>query len=167
MDRYPEGAYHFVREGLECAAQSIHGQLTPPQFMIAQYMSDQSIDLVEVRERLEEGALDAELVDAISEAGGIDALNRNVSGNDLCWAIRDFAIRRWGMVADVVLKHWNLTRTEDFGSIVFALVDYGFMQKEPHDSPGDFRDVFDFDDAFRKSYRIDLSQPSQDDDSPR
>ncbi len=157
VNKYSEGAYHFVRDGLEYAAQSIHGPMTPPQLVIARYMSEQSIDLAEVIERLEDGSLDAEVAAAIKEAGGIDGLNRNVSGHDLCWALRDFALRRWGNLADVVLRHWNVKCTQDFGRIVFALVEHGLMQKEPHDSASDFKDVFDFDEALTKCYRIDDS----------
>jgi uncharacterized repeat protein (TIGR04138 family) len=44
-----------------------------------------------------------------------------------------------------VLRRWNIHSTTDFGRIVFALVDNGFLQKTEQDRIEDFRDVFDFD----------------------
>ncbi len=151
---YPEPAYHFVRDGLEYSARATHGPMTPPQFLVAQYMSEESIDLAEIIERLECGSLDPMVAAAVKQAGGIDQLNRNVSGEDLCWALRAFALRQWGLLTKLVLSSWNIRGTEDFGRIVFALVDYGFMQKEPHDSMDDFVAVYDFDEAFRQSFHI-------------
>ncbi len=148
---YPEEAYHFIRDGLEYASRSIHGHVTPPQFVVARYMSEEGIDLAEVMERLENGTLDAAVAAAVKQAGGYDQLNRNVSGTDLCWALRDFALRQWGMMADLVLQKWNIKSTDDFGRIVFALVENGFMQKEPHDSIDDFRSVYDFAEVFKPS----------------
>jgi uncharacterized repeat protein (TIGR04138 family) len=45
-----------------------------------------------------------------------------------------------------------VTKTEDFGEIVFNLVEAGILGKTDADSREDFRDVFDFDDAFEKQY---------------
>jgi uncharacterized repeat protein (TIGR04138 family) len=151
---YPEEAYHFVRDGLEYAARNVHGPMTPPQFTVAQYLSDEGIDLAEAMDRLQSGALPPAIEAAVRQAGGFDELNRNVGGSDLCWALRDFALRQWGLLASLVLHQWNIRRTEDFGRMIFALVDAGFMQKEPHDSIADFRAVYDFDEAFDKSYHI-------------
>ncbi len=151
---YPEAAFHFVRDGLEYSARETHGPMTPPQFLVAQYMSNESIDLVEVMERMENGSLDPMVAAAVKQAGGSESLNRNVSGEELCWAFREYARRRWGLLAKLVLGRWNIKTTEDFGRIVFALVDHEFMQKESHDTMADFVAVYDFDHAFRKSFQI-------------
>lgn len=146
---YAEEAYHFVREGLEYAAGSIHGPMTPAQFVVSQYMAEESIDLADVFERFENGTLEAPVAAAVEQAGGFEMLNRNVSGQDLCWALRDFALKRWGMLADLVLRQWGVRNTDAFGHIVFALVENGFMQKESHDQPSDFASVYDFSTAFK------------------
>jgi uncharacterized repeat protein (TIGR04138 family) len=73
---------------------------------------------------------------------------RHVSGQDLARGLRDLAIRNYGVLAGAVLAHWNIHTTMDFGKIVFAMVESGMMHKTPEDNIDDFRDVFDFDEAF-------------------
>jgi uncharacterized repeat protein (TIGR04138 family) len=52
-------------------------------------------------------------------------------------------------MARTVLHRWNIKRTEDFGKIVFAMVDLGLMRKTEEDTIRDFEGVFDFHEAFR------------------
>lgn len=78
-------------------------------------------------------------------------LGRHVSGQQLCLGLRDFALDRWGMMAPAVLETWNVRRTEDFGRMVFAMIEHGLMSKTPQDTLDDFRAVFDFDEAFAPS----------------
>lgn len=75
---------------------------------------------------------------------------RHVSGQQLCMGLREYAILKYGLLAPAVLAHWNLARTDDFGRIVFAMVDAGLMSKTPQDSLDDFRSVFDFAEAFSR-----------------
>ncbi|NOS99815.1 MAG: hypothetical protein HOP29_04220 [Phycisphaerales bacterium] len=152
--RYAAEAYYFMREGLDFAARSLHGPMTPAQFVVAQYMAAEKIDLQEVFARHARGVLDPTVAAAVDQADGPTELNRNISGVNLCWALRDFAHQRWGLLAGLVLKQWGIFRTDDFGAIVFALVTHGFMYKEAHDSIDDFRSVFDFRDAFDRSYKV-------------
>ena len=74
--------------------------------------------------------------------------SRHVSGQQLCLGLRDYAIKRYGLMARSVLHRWNVKRTDDFGRIVFAMIDEGLMRKTPEDSLDDFANVFDFDEAF-------------------
>ena len=78
----------------------------------------------------------------------------HVTGRHLSEGLREFALLRWGMLARTVLKRWNITRTEDFGRIVFALIEAGHMQRTDADSLEDFRGVYDFRNAFESEYRI-------------
>jgi len=80
--------------------------------------------------------------------------NRHVTGQDLCEGLRQFALRRWGMLAGAVLNRWNITTTFDFGRIVFALVEHGLMSKTDDDTVEDFRDVYNFTSAFESGYKI-------------
>ena len=73
---------------------------------------------------------------------------RHVSGRQLCEALRDLAVERWGMLAKTVLNRWNIRKTVDFGNMVYLLVENNFMRKTEEDSLDDFRDIYDFDDAF-------------------
>jgi uncharacterized repeat protein (TIGR04138 family) len=73
---------------------------------------------------------------------------RHVSGAQLCLGLRDFALKKYGMLARTVLSHWGVHRTDDFGRIVFAMIDAGVMRKSEQDSLADFQGVYDFDEAF-------------------
>ena len=79
---------------------------------------------------------------------------RHVTGQELCFGIRDYAWKRFGYLARVVLNSWGVKSTEDFGQIVFNLVDAGLMGKTETDSQDDFRAVYDFKEAFEDAYRI-------------
>lgn len=82
-------------------------------------------------------------------------LDRHVSGQQLCLGLRDFAIDRYGLLAPVVLSHWHVHRTDDFGRIVFAMIDAGLMSRTDEDTIDDFRAVFDFDEAFCEAELLD------------
>ncbi len=74
--------------------------------------------------------------------------SRHVSGQQLCLGLRDFAICQYGMLARTVLNRWGVRRTDDFGRIVFAMIDLQLMRKTDQDSMEDFRAVYDFGEAF-------------------
>ena len=80
--------------------------------------------------------------------------SRHVSGQQLCEGLREFALLQWGLLARTVLRRWNVTRTEDFGVIVFTLVESGEMSRTPDDTIEDFRNVYEFSKAFESAYRI-------------
>jgi uncharacterized repeat protein (TIGR04138 family) len=80
-------------------------------------------------------------------------VRRHVSGAELAWACRDFAVRQFGLMAETVLAHWGLTRTDDFGRIVFTLVEVGLLVTQPGDREADFAGVYDFHEAFSASYQ--------------
>ena len=48
------------------------------------------------------------------------------------------------------------TSTEDFGDIVFNLVEAGLLSRSEHDTREDFRGVYDFNDAFERDFRRSL-----------
>jgi len=51
-----------------------------------------------------------------------------------------------------VLNEWGVKTTDDFGQIVFHLVNSQVLGKNENDSPNDFKNVFAFDDAFVKPF---------------
>ena len=77
---------------------------------------------------------------------------RHISGSELAEGVRDLALQQYGPMARAVLEHWGVHRTEDIGELVFALVEEGILVKQDEDSAEDFRDVFDFEDAFEVNY---------------
>lgn len=72
----------------------------------------------------------------------------HVSGQQLSWGLRNYAVQRYGLMAKTVLKHWGIHRTNDFGRIVFTMVESKLMQKTDDDDIRDFDNVYDFDTAF-------------------
>lgn len=80
-----------------------------------------------------------------------DGDTRHITGQQLSLGLRDYAIERYGMLAPTVLRHWNVLRTEDFGRIVYRLIELGMMSKTPEDSIRDFASVFDFEEAFNRA----------------
>lgn len=74
---------------------------------------------------------------------------RHLSGVELAWACRDFALEQFGMLANSVLTHWGINTTEDFGQIVFMLIDVGLLARQPSDRLEDFERVYDFAEVFK------------------
>lgn len=72
----------------------------------------------------------------------------HVSGGQLAFGLRDFAINQYGALAPQVLAHWGINQTEDFGNIVFSLIDKKLLAKTENDSLADFVLVYDFKEAF-------------------
>lgn len=77
---------------------------------------------------------------------------RHITGREMAEGVRDLALERFGPMARTVLEHWGIERTADVGEIVFALVEVGVLIKQDEDSRDDFRDVFDFEEAFEHHY---------------
>jgi uncharacterized repeat protein (TIGR04138 family) len=77
----------------------------------------------------------------------------HVSGQQLCWGLRNYAVEKYGLLAETVLAHWGIVRTGDFGRIVFTMVDNKLMQKTDDDDVRDFHNVFDFATAFSPPQR--------------
>lgn len=84
----------------------------------------------------------------------IEGPQRHVTGQELCEAIRRFALQQYGLMAQTVLANWGIHKTGDFGEIVFNLIGIGRMRKTPHDRREDFDDVYNFDTAFRDGFKI-------------
>ena len=74
--------------------------------------------------------------------------DRHISGQELCLGLRDYAIDQYGLLAPMVLELWHVHRTDDFGRIVFAMIEMELMHQRPEDSIEDFCGVYDFREAF-------------------
>jgi uncharacterized repeat protein (TIGR04138 family) len=100
---------------------------------------------------------------AVKDAYGEDVKSpppgqRHVSGQQLCQSLRALAIERWGHLARTVLARWNIRASVDFGQMVYLMIQHGFMRKTEQDSLEDFRNVYDFDEAFRPSDELELKE---------
>jgi uncharacterized repeat protein (TIGR04138 family) len=109
----------------------------------------------QVFEFVRDGLQHASEMAATSRQGEIvEDESRHVSGQELCLGLRDLAIRRYGPLARTVLGHWNVKGTDDFGKVVFALIDIGILRKTDDDCQDDFVGVYDFDEAFAEAELI-------------
>ena len=95
-----------------------------------------------------------------AEGTSLDQVDKrhHVSGQELVHGVRDLALREFGLMARTVFRQWGIQRTDDFGEMVFNLVEAGLMSKTDEDTRADFHDVFDLDRALEADYRISLDE---------
>jgi uncharacterized repeat protein (TIGR04138 family) len=101
----------------------------------------------------------ASLAEEADEPGQMEE-ERHLTGQELCEAIRQYALDQYGLMAETVFKSWGVTKTGDFGEIVFNLIRVGQMRKTKHDRREHFEDVYDFGDAFRERFTFSLPTES-------
>ena len=77
-----------------------------------------------------------------------DGEDRHVNGRQLSLGLRDHAIRRFGLMTHSVLAYWNIHRSDDFGRIVYAMIEQSLLSRTDRDRQEDFYGVFDFEEAF-------------------
>jgi uncharacterized repeat protein (TIGR04138 family) len=73
---------------------------------------------------------------------------RHITGQQLCEAIRQYAVQQYGYLAKAVLNSWGIHETGDFGEIVYNLIRIKQMKKSKSDRREDFDNVYDFEGAF-------------------
>ena len=77
---------------------------------------------------------------------------RHVSGQELLGGIRDFALQQFGPMALTLLNEWGVTRCEDFGELVFNMVENRLLGKTDEDTRDDFKGGYDFVAAFKQPF---------------
>jgi len=77
---------------------------------------------------------------------------QHVAGKELLEGLRGYSIEKFGPMAVTVLEEWNIRSCEDVGEIVFNLVSHNLASKTETDSRNDFKNGFDFFEAFRKPF---------------
>jgi uncharacterized repeat protein (TIGR04138 family) len=68
---------------------------------------------------------------------------KHVTGQTLAGCLAEFAHRQFGPLAYEVLHSWGVRATDDFGFIVYNLIDIGAMSNKDSDAVEDFFKVFD------------------------
>ena len=119
-DRYETDAYHFVRDALAFAADSLE-------------LSNQYRHESEIHQSAEE---------------------HHLTGQQLCEAIREFAMNQFGYMARIVLKNWGIDSTSAFGDIVYNMIGAGLMKKSAQDKRSHFDNVYEFEVAFDQQFEI-------------
>ena len=79
--------------------------------------------------------------------------SRHVSGPELLEGLRIYALDQYGPLAKTVLNAWGIKRCQDFGDIVFNLIEYNVFSKTDTDRREDFADIFEFEAAFVKPFQ--------------
>ena len=77
---------------------------------------------------------------------------RHVSGQELLGGIREFALAQFGPMTITVLEEWGVRQCKDFGDLVFNMVETGWLAKTDKDTPDDFQNGYDFNEAFRHPF---------------
>jgi len=77
---------------------------------------------------------------------------RHVTGQELLGGVREYALQQFGPMAITVFEEWGIRQCQDFGEIVFNMVESGVLAKTDTDTRDDFRNGYEFTEAFRKPY---------------
>src|SRR6476659_10074927 len=77
---------------------------------------------------------------------------RHVAGPELLEGVRQYALKEFGPMVITVFSSWGINRCEDIGHMVFNLIGAGIFGKTEEDSIEDFKNVYDFNEAFAKPF---------------
>lgn len=72
----------------------------------------------------------------------------HVSGQQLLEGIRQYALKQFGPMVPTVFEYWGVRSGEDFGQMVFNLINVGIFGKSETDSIEDFKGGYTFHNAF-------------------
>ena len=73
---------------------------------------------------------------------------RHVTGPELLDGVRQYALKEFGPMVMTVFDSWGIHSCEDIGHMVFNLIGAGVFGKTDEDSIQDFKNVYDFQQAF-------------------
>jgi uncharacterized repeat protein (TIGR04138 family) len=77
---------------------------------------------------------------------------RHVTGPELLGGVRQYALKEFGPLVTTVFDNWGIHACEDIGNMVFNLIGAGIFGKTEDDSIEDFKNVYDFEEAFVKPF---------------
>ena len=83
---------------------------------------------------------------------------KHVSGEEMLEGIKDLLLDKFGPMTLTVLKYWGIRSTEDFGNIVFNLVENKVLSKTDEDKIESFKNAYDFVEVFDHDYRKQLAK---------
>ena len=78
----------------------------------------------------------------------------HVTGKQLCFSLAELAAEKWGRMAKVVLNQLGIKSTNDFGNIVYIMVENKWMHARLEDTIEEFESVYDFEEVFEKNYQF-------------
>lgn len=65
----------------------------------------------------------------------------HLSAQELYMGACAYALEEYGPLAADVMEFWGISRSEDFGNIVYHLIEVGIFGKQKDDSPEQFHDL--------------------------
>ena len=77
---------------------------------------------------------------------------RHVTGPELLDGVRQYALKEFGPMVMTVFDSWGIQSCEDIGHMVFNLIGAGVFGKTEEDSIKDFKNVYDFEEAFVRPF---------------
>jgi uncharacterized repeat protein (TIGR04138 family) len=77
---------------------------------------------------------------------------RHVAGPELLDGVRQYALNEFGPMVLTVFDNWGIRKTEDIGHMVFNLINAGIFGKTDEDSIEDFKNIYDFQEAFVRPF---------------
>jgi uncharacterized repeat protein (TIGR04138 family) len=77
---------------------------------------------------------------------------RHVSGQELLDGLRQYSLQQFGPMTATVFEEWGIRNCQNFGEIVFNMVEIGLLAKTDKDTRDDFQSGYDFTEAFRKPF---------------
>src|SRR6266480_5375500 len=77
---------------------------------------------------------------------------RHVAGPELLDGVRQYALKEFGPMVITVFDSWGIHSCEDVGHMVFNLIGAGIFGKTDEDSIEDFKNVYDFEEAFVRPF---------------
>ena len=77
---------------------------------------------------------------------------RHVTGPELLDGVRQYALKEFGPMVITVFDSWGIQSCEDIGHMVFNLIGVGVFGKTEEDSIKDFKNVYDFKEAFVRPF---------------
>ena len=84
--------------------------------------------------------------------------DHHVSGGELLRGACELAVAQFGMMAPVVFKMWGIRATDDFGELVFKLIQATRLSKSDRDELEDFHEVFDLEKALTEGFELSLGE---------
>ena len=89
---------------------------------------------------------------------------------ELLDGVRQYALKEFGPMVMTVFDSWGIRSCEDIGHMVFNLIGAGVFGKTEDDSIKDFRNVYDFAEAFLRPFapvKPESAKPTTQVPSPR
>ena len=83
---------------------------------------------------------------------------KHVTGEEMLKGMRELLLEKFGPMTMTVLRHWGIKKTEDFGNIVFNLVENQVLSKTEEDNIEEFQNGYNFEEVFDSGYRKQLNK---------